>query len=81
MHFLPSFCWLVVALVGCFAVIALIGISEKSPTVADNSLLVLDIAVPILDAPPEFSAIPAVLGFERRTTGNASHPAGSFASD
>ena len=28
-----------VALVGCFAVIALIGVSEKGQTVADNSLL------------------------------------------
>ena len=45
-----------VALVGFIAVIALIGVSEKGPTVADNSLLVLDIAVPIPDAPPEFNA-------------------------
>jgi protease-4 len=45
-----------VALVGCLAVIALIGISEKGLTVADNSLLVLDLAVPIPDAPPEFNA-------------------------
>jgi protease-4 len=45
-----------VALVGCIAVIALIGISEKRPTVADNSLLVLDLAMPIMDAPQEFSA-------------------------
>ncbi len=44
-----------IALVGCIAVIALIGISEKGPTVADNSLLVLDIAVPIMDAPPELN--------------------------
>ena len=45
-----------IALVGCIAVVALIGISEKGPTVADNSLLVLDVAVPISDAPPEFNA-------------------------
>jgi protease-4 len=45
-----------VALIGCIAVIALIGLSEKGPTVADSSLLVLDIAVPILDSPPEFNA-------------------------
>jgi protease IV len=44
-----------VALIGCIAVVALIGVSEKGPTVADNSLLVLDLAAPILDAPPEFS--------------------------
>jgi len=44
-----------VALIGCIAVIALIGVSEKGPTVADNSLLVLDIAAPIPDAPPELS--------------------------
>ena len=44
-----------VALVGCFAVIALVGVSEKGPAVADNSLLVLDIAAPIPDAPPELS--------------------------
>src|SRR3984893_5824331 len=43
----------VVALVGC---IALIASSEKGAAVADNSLLVLDLAVPIPDAPPEFSA-------------------------
>jgi protease IV len=45
-----------IAVVGCLAVIALVGVSEKAPTVADNSLLVLDIATPILDAPPELSA-------------------------
>jgi len=46
----------VIGLVGCIAFIMLIGISEKGPTVADNSLLVLDVAVPISDAPPEFNA-------------------------
>src|ERR1700736_1917077 len=46
----------VVALVGCIAVIALIASSENGAAVADNSLLVLDLAVPIPDAPPEFSA-------------------------
>jgi protease-4 len=45
-----------IALVGFIAVIALIGISQKVPTVADNSLLVLDIALPIADAPAEFNA-------------------------
>ena len=45
-----------IALVGFIVVIALIGISQKVPTVADNSLLVLDIALPIPDAPPEFNA-------------------------
>jgi protease-4 len=45
-----------IAVVGCLAVIALVGVSEKAPAVADNSLLVLDIATPILDAPPELSA-------------------------
>jgi protease-4 len=45
-----------VALVGCFALVALIGLSEKNPTVDNNSLLVLDLAVPITDAPPELSA-------------------------
>jgi protease IV len=50
------------ALIGCFALIALIGISEKGQTVADNSLLVLDIAAPILDAPPEFSANQVISG-------------------
>ena len=45
-----------IALVGFIAVIALVGVSQKVPTVADNSLLVLDIALPIPDAPPEFSA-------------------------
>src|SRR6202162_5563427 len=44
-----------VALIGCIAVIGVIGISEKGPTVADNSLLVLDLAVPISDAPPQFN--------------------------
>jgi protease IV len=46
----------VVVLVGSVAVVALIGLSEKSPAVADNSLLVLDVAVPISDAPAEFNA-------------------------
>ena len=45
-----------IALVGFIAVIALVGVSQKVPTVADNSLLVLDIALPITDAPPEFNA-------------------------
>ena len=45
-----------VVLVGVIAVIALIGVSARGPAVADNSLLVLDMAVPIPDAPPEFSA-------------------------
>jgi protease-4 len=44
------------ALVGFIAVIALVSVSQKVPTVADNSLLVLDIALPITDAPPEFNA-------------------------
>src|ERR1700722_5948714 len=46
----------VFALVGCIAVIALVGVSEQAQTVSDNSLLVLDLAVPISDAPPEFNA-------------------------
>jgi protease-4 len=46
----------VVVLVGSVAVVALIGLSAKSPAVADNSLLVLDVAVPISDAPAEFNA-------------------------
>src|ERR1700733_10179356 len=50
------FLFIGVVLVGLIAVIALIGVSARGPTVADNSLLVLDIAVPIPDAPPEFSA-------------------------
>ena len=50
------FLLIVVVLVGLIAVTVLIGVSEKGPTVADNSLLVLDIAVPISDAPPEFNA-------------------------
>jgi protease IV len=45
-----------VGLVGFIVVIALIGISQKVPAVADNTLLVLDIALPIPDAPPEFNA-------------------------
>src|SRR5260370_40882724 len=41
--------------VGCVAVIALlVSASGKGPTVASNSLLVLDLAVPIMDAPQEF---------------------------
>jgi protease-4 len=51
---LAIFLLVLVCLVGCIAVIALIGLSMKGPTVADNSLLVLDLAVPILDAPREF---------------------------
>jgi protease IV len=51
-----------VALIGCLAVIALVGVSEKAPTVADNSLLVLDIAAPIPDAPPELSAAQLLSG-------------------
>ncbi len=44
-----------IVLVGFVLVIALIGVSDKRPAVADNSLLVLDMAVPISDAPPELS--------------------------
>ncbi len=44
------------ALLGFIAIIALVGVSAKGPKVAENSLLVLDLAVPITDAPPEFNA-------------------------
>jgi protease IV len=57
------FLFIGVVLVGLIAVIALIGVSARGPTVADNSLLVLDIAVPIPDAPPEFSAAQLFTGF------------------
>src|SRR5208337_5099391 len=40
--------------VGLIAVIALVGASEKGTVVPAASLLVLDLAVPIHDAPPEF---------------------------
>jgi protease IV len=50
------FLLVILAVVGCLAVIALVGVSAKAPAVADNSLLVLDIATPILDAPPALSA-------------------------
>ncbi|MBV8142979.1 MAG: signal peptide peptidase SppA, partial [Verrucomicrobia bacterium] len=45
-----------VAVAGFVAVIVVISSSQKARAVADNSLLVLDLAVPIPDAPPEFSA-------------------------
>src|SRR5206468_921159 len=48
------FLLIVVGLLGCVAVIALIGISAKGPAVPDNSLLVLDLSVPITDAPRNF---------------------------
>ena len=56
------FLLIVVGLLGCVAVIALIGISAKGPTVADNTLLVLDLAVPITDAPREFDTAILVAG-------------------
>jgi protease-4 len=40
--------------VGCIGIIALVAVSGKGPTVANNSLLVIDLAVPITDAPQEF---------------------------
>lgn len=40
--------------VGLIAAIALLGASEKGTVVPAGSLLVLDLAVPIRDAPPEF---------------------------
>ena len=57
------FLLIVVVLVGCLAAVALIRVSERGPTVADNSLLVLDMAVPISDAPPEFNAAQLFTGF------------------
>ena len=48
--------------VGCIAVIALVGKSEKGPTVANNSLLVLDLAVPIMDAPQAFDPAQLLAG-------------------
>jgi protease IV len=56
------FLLIVVGLLGCVAVIALIGTSAKGPTVADNTLLVLDLAVPITDAPREFDTALLVAG-------------------
>jgi|HubBroStandDraft_6_1064221.scaffolds.fasta_scaffold12480_3 protease-4 len=47
---------------GCIAVIALISASGKGPTVASNSLLVLDLAVPIMDAPQEFDPAQLLAG-------------------
>ena len=48
--------------VGCIAVIALVSTSEKGPTVANNSLLVLDLAVPIMDAPQAFDPAQLLAG-------------------
>jgi len=48
--------------VGCIAVIALVGASGKVPTLANNSLLVLDLAVPIMDAPQEFNPAQLLAG-------------------
>ena len=47
---------------GCVAVIALVSASGKGPTVASNSLLVLDLAVPIMDAPQEFDPAQLLAG-------------------
>jgi protease IV len=49
-------------IVGCIGLIALVGVSEKGSTVANNSLLVLDLAVPILDAPQEFDPAQLLAG-------------------
>jgi protease IV len=56
--------------VGCIAVIALVGTSAKAPAVPSNSLLVLDLAVPIMDAPEEFdpSQLLAGLSEDRQET-------------
>jgi protease IV len=42
------------AFLGLVAIVVLIGATEKGPKVPDNSLLVLDLAAPITDAPPQF---------------------------
>jgi protease-4 len=49
-------------IVGCIGLIALLGASEKGSTVVNNSLLVLDLAVPILDAPQEFDPAQLLAG-------------------
>ncbi len=54
--------------VGCIAVIALLGNSEKGPTVANNSLLVLDLAVPITDAPQAFDPAQLLAGLTEDQT-------------
>jgi protease IV len=48
--------------VGCIALTALVGASVKGPTVANNSLLVLDLAVPIMDAPQAFDPAQLLTG-------------------
>jgi protease-4 len=52
----------VAGVVGLIAVIALVAASGKGPTVANNSLLVLDLAVPIMDAPQEFDPAQLLAG-------------------
>ncbi|MBV8175123.1 MAG: S49 family peptidase, partial [Verrucomicrobia bacterium] len=49
-------------IVGLIGLIALIAASEKGSTVINNSLLVLDLAVPILDAPQEFDPAQLLTG-------------------
>jgi protease-4 len=49
-------------IVGCIGLLALVGASEKGSTLVNNSLLVLDLAVPILDAPQEFDPAQLLTG-------------------
>ena len=52
------------AILGLIAIVALVGASaDKGPKVADNSLLVLDLAAPIADAPRQFEAGQFLSGF------------------
>ena len=42
------------AFLGLLGIVVLIGATERGPKVPDNSLLVLDLAAPITDAPQQF---------------------------
>src|SRR3981189_1130779 len=45
-----------VVIFGAIGLIGLAGSSQKGPTIPNQALLVLDLTVPILDAPKEFNA-------------------------
>jgi protease IV len=53
---------IVAGVVGFIGLVALVSASAKGPTVANNSLLVLDLAVPIMDAPQAFDPAELLAG-------------------
>jgi protease-4 len=61
--FFAIFFLIACAFVGLVAIVILVGAADKGPKLQRNSLLVLDLAAPITDAPQQFEASQLLSGF------------------